>query len=116
MTLLAVAQIAQVVGMSYDQAALAAGDSRRFFVVSASRAVLQISLILLGVTQFGIIGAIVGMGLAHVLTHPVMIWLARAHEAWDARHDLICFVVAGSIGAGALWLHWEAIAGLSALN
>ncbi|WP_299411816.1 oligosaccharide flippase family protein [uncultured Sulfitobacter sp.] len=115
-TLLAVAQIAQVIGMSYDQAALAAGDSRRFFVVSASRAVLQITLLITGVTVFGLVGAIIGMGLAHILTHPVMIWLARAHDAWDARHDLICIVLAGSIGAAAVWLHWDAIVALSALN
>jgi O-antigen/teichoic acid export membrane protein len=115
-TLLAVAQIAQVIGMSYDQAALAAGDSRRFFVVSGCRAVLQITFLITGVSLFGIIGAIVGMGLAHLLTHPVMIWLARAHGAWDARHDLVCAVGAGSIGAFAIWLHWGAIMALSALN
>lgn len=115
-TLLAVAQIAQVIGMSYDQAALAAGDSRRFFVVSASRAVLQITFLITGVSLFGIIGAIVGMGLAHLLTHPVIIWLARAHDAWDARHDLIYAVGAGSIGAFAVWLHWGTIMALSALN
>jgi O-antigen/teichoic acid export membrane protein len=115
-TLLAVAQIPQVIGMSYDQAALAAGDSRRFFVVSASRAVLQITFLIAGVNLFGIVGAIVGMGIAHLLTHPVMIWLARTHDAWDARHDAICALGAGTVGAIALWLHWDAIAGLSALN
>ncbi|KEJ89263.1 polysaccharide biosynthesis protein [Sulfitobacter donghicola DSW-25 = KCTC 12864 = JCM 14565] len=115
-TLLAVAQIPQVIGMSYDQAALAAGDSQRFFVVSASRAVFQITFLIIGVSQFGIIGAIVGMGLAHLLTHPVMIWLARIHEAWDARHDIICAVGAGSIGAAAIWLHWDAIKALAVLT
>ncbi|MEP1766214.1 MAG: oligosaccharide flippase family protein [Sulfitobacter sp.] len=115
-TLLAVAQIMQVIGMSYDQAALAAGDSRRFFVVSASRAVLQIVFLITGVSLFGLIGAIVGMGVAHLLTHPVMIWLARAHEAWDMRHDLVFGVGAGCLGGLAIWLHWDAIVALSALN
>ncbi|MCX7566448.1 oligosaccharide flippase family protein [Sulfitobacter sp. F26169L] len=115
-TLLAVAQTPAVIGMSYDQAALAAGDSRRFFVVSATRAVLQITLLIAGVSMFGIVGAIVGMGLAHLFTHPVIIWLARQHDAWDARHDLVCAIGAGSVGAAALWLHWDAISALSALN
>jgi O-antigen/teichoic acid export membrane protein len=115
-TLLAVAQIPQVIGMSYDQAALAAGDSRRFFVVSASRAVFQISLMIAGVTLFGLIGAIVGMGLGHLLTHPVMIWLARKHDAWDMRHDAICALGAGTLGALALWLNRDAIAALTALG
>lgn len=115
-TLLAVAQIPQVIGMSYDQAALAAGDSRRFFVVSASRAVFQITFLIVGVNLYGVVGAIIGMGVAHLLTHPVMIWLARTHDAWDARHDVICASVAGTIGLIALWLHWDVISALAALN
>lgn len=115
-TALAVAQIPQVIGMSYDQAALAAGDSRRFFVVSASRAFFQITFLIVGVNLFGLVGAIMGMGLAHLLTHPVIIWLARTHDAWDARHDAICASAAGTIGMVALWLHWDAIAMLAALN
>nr|WP_120222856.1 oligosaccharide flippase family protein [Sulfitobacter guttiformis] len=115
-TLLAVALIPQVIGMSYDQAALAAGDSRRFFVVSASRAVFQIGFLLIGVSYYGITGAIIGIGLAHLATHPVIIWLALHHGAWDVRHDLACALVAGALGAAALWLHWDAIVALSALT
>ena len=115
-TLLAVAQIPQVIGMSYDQAALAAGDSRRFFVVSASRAVFQITCLIAGVSLFGLIGAIVGIGVAHLLTHPVMIWLARKHDAWDIRHDVICALGAGALGALALWFNRDAIAALTALG
>ena len=115
-TLLAVALIPQVIGMSYDQSALAAGDSRRFFVVSASRAVFQITFLIIGVSSFGLIGAIVGIGLAHVATHPVIIWLARKHGAWDVRHDIVCAMVAGLLGAAALWLHLDAIWALSALT
>ncbi|MEQ6204081.1 oligosaccharide flippase family protein [Sulfitobacter sp. HNIBRBA2951] len=114
-TLLAVALIPQIIGMSYDQAALAAGDSRGFFVVSASRAVLQITCLLVGVSQFGLIGAIVGIGVAHVLTHPVIIWLARSHDAWDMRHDVFFALVAGGLGAVAVWAHFDAIAALTAL-
>ncbi len=115
-TLLAVALVPQVIGMSYDQAALAAGDSRRFFVVSASRAVFQIAFLIIGVSNFGLIGAIVGIGLAHVATHPVMVWLARRHAAWDAKHDAFFVVVAGAVGALAIWFHMDAIRALSALN
>lgn len=115
-TLLSVALIPQVIGMSYDQAALAAGDSRRFFVVSATRAVLQILLLVAGVSLYGVIGAVVGIGLAQTLTHPVIIWLARAHDAWDMRHDVICALGAGALGALAVWVHRDAIAALAALT
>ena len=115
-TLLSVALIPQVIGMSYDQAALAAGDSRRFFVVSATRAVFQISFLIAGVSLFGLTGAIAGIGLAHLLTHPVIIWLARTHDAWDLRHDLICTIGAGGLGVAALWMHWPQIVALSDLG
>jgi O-antigen/teichoic acid export membrane protein len=115
-TLLAVALIPQVIGMSYDQAALAAGDSRRFFVVSATRAVFQITFLIAGVSLFGLTGAIAGIGLAHLLTHPVIVWLARTHDAWDMRHDIVFALGAGALGAAALWVHRDAIAALSALT
>lgn len=113
---LCVALIPQVIGMTYDQAALAAGDSRRFFVYSAVRSTLQVGLLLLGAIQAGLIGALVGMGLALVLAHLVLIWLARAHDVWDARHDLV-FALGGT-GAGglALWLHRDAIAAMIAVT
>jgi O-antigen/teichoic acid export membrane protein len=114
-TLLAVAQIPQAIGMSYDQSALAAGDSRRFFVVTAARAILQISCLIVGVNLFGLVGAIVGMGIAHLLTHPVVVWLARKHDAWDMRHDVICALCAGVLAVLALWVNRDAIAALSAL-
>ena len=107
--LLALALMPQVIGMTYDQAALAAGDSRRFFVYSAARSSLQMALLLAGVIWAGLPGAILGMWLAMALSHLVLIWLARAHHVWDARHDLTFATLAVAIGAGALWLHWDVI-------
>ena len=33
----------------------------------------------------GLPGALIGMGVGMLLSHLVLIWLARAHEVWDAR-------------------------------
>ncbi|APE45319.1 polysaccharide biosynthesis protein [Sulfitobacter alexandrii] len=112
--LLGLALIPQVIGMTYDQAALAAGDSRRFFIYSALRSTLQVSLLLLGAFQGGLVGAILGMGLAMALSHLVLIWLARAHHVWDARHDLLFFVLGGIATVLALWLHMAALQALTA--
>ena len=109
-TVICVALIPQVIGMTYDQAALAAGDSRRFFIFSAVRSTLQVSLLLIGAYQAGLAGALLGMGLAMLLSHPVLIWLARTHGVWDARHDLIFALCAAALGGGALWLHADTIA------
>ena len=111
--LLAVALIPQAIGMTYDQAALAAGDSRRFFIYSALRSTLQVGLLLLGAVQAGLTGAIIGMGIAMVLSHFVLIWLARAHRVWDARHDALFAVAGAGIGALAIWLHWAEIVAMA---
>lgn len=113
--LIACALIPQVIGMTYDQAALAAGDSRRFFVFSGSRAAVQLLALLIGITQFGLVGAIVGLGLSVLAVHPVLIWLARVHGAWDVRHDLVAALVCIAVIGLALWLHWEQIAALAGL-
>ena len=55
-------------------------------------------------------GAIVAMGVAHCLAHLVLIWLARKHAVWDGWHDLVAGLVGTGLGAGALWIHREAIA------
>ena len=112
--LVALMQIPALIAMTYDQAALAAGDSRRFFVLAAARAALTITLLLLGVELAGLAGALIGQGLAMVLAHPVVIWLARRQGAWDGLHDAL-FAVAGlAVAAVALWLNQDAVAMLLA--
>ena len=113
-TLLALALAPQVIGLTYDQAALAAGDSRRFFIVTATRAVLQISFLVVGVIGFGLIGALVGMGLAQLLTHAAVVWLARVHEVWDLRHDVLTGGIAALVALLALWLHQDVLLTLAA--
>jgi len=105
-----VALMPQVIGITYDQAALAAGDSWRFFIYSAIRSTLQVGFLLIGAILNGLIGAMIGMGLALVLAHLALIWLARTHGVWDARHDAGFAVLALGAGSTALWLHWDAIA------
>ncbi len=106
-------QIPIVIGMSYDQAALAAGDSRGFFLLAAMRAAIQISFLLVGASSAGLIGALAGLGLAALATHPFIVWLARRHQVWDPLHDAVFGLIGGVLGGLALWLNWEAIAALA---
>lgn len=95
----------QVIGLSYDQSALAAGDSRRFFIVTLTRAVLQTGFFLAGVTVWGLAGALIGQAAAVVLAHPLLAWLAWRNGVWDPRHDLLFFALVAVLVALALALN-----------
>ena len=112
LVLMSIVKMIQGVGVTYDNAALAAGDSRQFFVFNASRAVLQMTFLIAGVSWFGLIGGILGFGLALLCAHPILIWLARRHQAWDAKHDAIWFTIVLAVSLVAIWLNFDAIAAL----
>lgn len=116
LVLVACAQLPLAIGLTYDQVALAQGNSRQFFVVVAIKAVLMLALSLAGIALFGIAGAIAGQGAAHLLTLPAIIWLARAHGAWDRLHDLVFLLAMLVLGGTALWLHQDGIAELIRLG
>lgn len=112
-TLIACAQLPAVIALTYDRAALAAGDSRSVFVLSACRGVAQVVLLIAGASWFGLIGAIAALGITAVTIYPVVIWLAAKHRVWHPTHDLGSALVALAMTTAALWLHWDSVAALS---
>ena len=110
--LVACVQMPAVVGMTYDQAALAAGDSKAFFAVLLAKACLQTAAFLIGAQFGGLVGALAGQGIALALCHPLIIWLARRHQVWDRGHDIVGGAFAALAVTLALWLNGAAIAAL----
>lgn len=110
LVVLALVQMPLVIGFTYDQAALASGQSRRFFFYKAAQAVLQFGLLLLGAFLAGLPGALAGYGLATLLSHLVLIRLARAQGVWDPKHDLAFALVMGVTLGAVLLLHGETLA------
>ncbi len=112
-TLLACTQIPQIIMLSYDQAALAAADSRSFFYVTAIKGTAQVIFFLAGVHYGGLIGGLAGQTIAWLASYPAVVWVARRYGAWDPLHD-ICFSIAGfGLGAFAIWLNLDAISSLA---
>ena len=105
LVIVACALLPQAIGLSYDRAALAAGDSRGVFVFAGVRAVLQVSLLYLGFQFFGLFGGLVSIGIAMALAHPMLIRLAKRHDAWDPVHDGIFAIIAVVIILTAYWMH-----------
>lgn len=111
--ILAIAQMPMLIVMTYDQAAVAAGDSKRFFVLAAARATLMIICLMVGLNAAGLFGALIGYGLAFVLAYPVVVWLARRMGAWDPLHDLGFACLGVCLAVLAVWYNWTAIAGFA---
>lgn len=103
--LVASAQMMGLASKVYDQAALACGDSRGFFIVLAVRAVAQTILLWAGAETFGVAGALIGQGLALLVGHVGSIMLARKHKCWDPLHDCVIIGGAFTLTAGALLVH-----------
>lgn len=104
---LASVQMITVVSLTYDQAALATGDSRGFFIVSATKAFLTTAGFLIGVMSYGLLGAAIGLAISLLLYYPFIAVLARQHSAWDQRHDLIFLPLVLLLGAIAIWVNWS---------
>lgn len=99
-------QMIVVVFLTYDQAALAQGDSRGFFLVSAAKATLQTVGFLVGAHYLGLAGAMIGQAVGMVLYMPFIARLAWRHKVWDARHDTVFLALALVLGAFVLWVNW----------
>lgn len=102
-------QMPGIVGMTYDHAALAAGDSRNHFLVQAIKTLIQTTALLIGVAQGGLFGALAAQAVALCLMHLPSLWLARLHRVWDPRHDVTFFTLAALLAAlvigvnGGVW-------------
>lgn len=112
LVLIAVIQIPLVIGMTYDQSALAAGDSRNYFYLTAARALLLVVCMITGAEMMGLIGALIGQCVATVAVYPILVWLARRHGAWDPLHDIVFAVVGLVLAALALAIDQTAIRAL----
>ena len=96
-------QMPGVVGMTYDQSALAAGDSRTYFLLMALKAMVQTAAFLIGAAQGGVMGALLAQAIALVLLHPAIVLLARKHRVWDPVHDAVFLGLAAGLAGFALW-------------
>jgi O-antigen/teichoic acid export membrane protein len=111
--LIACLQIPVVIGLTYDTAALASGDSRSFFLVLLTKSFLTIAGLLIGVQYFGLIGALAGQALAIILAYPALVWLSVKIGVWDPLHDLGFAIIGLGLAAGAIWYNWAAISALA---
>jgi len=108
--LIAVTQAPALLILTCDQAALAMGDSRRFFWLTFARALLVTGGILVGLSLGGLAGAVVGQALGNLAAYPALAWLLRPHGAWDPRLDAAFLAASAVFGGLAIWAGRGALA------
>jgi len=114
--MIAVIQMPALIILTSDQAVLAYGDSRSFFLFTLARAILVVAGLGLGLHLGGLIWAIIGLGIANTLAYPVLAWALRPHGAWDPLTDMLFFGIGGLIAVSATLLNSEAIIALQHLS
>nr|WP_245819010.1 oligosaccharide flippase family protein [Marivita hallyeonensis] len=112
---IAAMQIPQIIVLTYDQASLAAGDSRSYFILSAVRATLTLGFLFAGLLYGGLFWALIGQGLAGVVAYPFVVHVARKVKAWDIIHD-VAYAFLGLIAVSvAFWMNADAVSALAAM-
>lgn len=102
---IAIIQMPETIGITYDQSALAAGDTRTYFWLQALKATVQTIAFLVGISYGGLEGALLAQGMALALLHPAVVAIAIKHKAWDPLNDGIFIGLAAALGGLAYWVN-----------
>ncbi|WP_127106422.1 oligosaccharide flippase family protein [Pararhodobacter zhoushanensis] len=113
--IVSLALLPQMLWLTYDQVTLASGDSRGFFALNATRAVILVALLLLLVPMLGLPGAPIAMASTALLSYPLQLRLARKHGAWDPLHDAVMASIAALLLVVVVVVHGDRLATLFTL-
>jgi O-antigen/teichoic acid export membrane protein len=110
--LMGFAIVPQIVFVGYANALMAHGDTKRMFHLQATTAVLQVSLLFIGITYYGLAGAILVPGLAALCTYPLLTRLVAKYKALDMKGDAVFLGLGFAANGAILWHNWDAVADL----
>lgn len=114
--MIALGSLPLALGLTYDRGALAAGDSRNFFLVVAFRGSVQTGALIIGAELGELFGALLAQGVSGLIGHSALIWLARKYKVWDPIHDLAFTLLAILLGSLAIYANWNLLYGFYLLN
>lgn len=88
-----------VIGLTAGSVVLARGDSFRFMILQATRAILMMAGMWVGYTigknsgaeNGAMMGFLTGMGVSYWLNYPLLVWAIRKHGTWLPGLDAVAF-------------------------
>lgn len=113
--LLALAQIPSLIALKYSMLPLAAGNSRRFAIMTTLSASLRTLSLFIGAVHFGLIGVVLAPIFSALLYYVPMVWLTRDYRAWNPRLDAVTLLIGVILAAMSFWLNPEAAALITGL-
>lgn len=116
LVLLAVFMMPTLIIQAYPNLLLAVGKSSTYMYFQIFRASLQIIFLIIGLTQFGLIGAMAAQSLAAILIYPVLVWLIRPYRGEDPLHDIVFVVLAVICAAVVFWFNGDAFERVFAIS
>ncbi len=108
MVLLTLSLMPNLIVQGYAFVLLANGESGTYTAFQLFRAVVQTTILTIGLVNFGLIGAMVAQPLAVVLTYPVLFYVIRPHRADDPLHDFTFGTLTVLCACVIFWFHEDA--------
>lgn len=93
-------------------ALLGSGDSRAMFFVVGTTAVLQTALLIFGIQNFGIPGALLAPGLAVMASHPLRVIFSLKYRVFDPVQDFGISIVGFILPLSACLYYYDRISAL----
>lgn len=92
---------------NYEGAYMAHGDGRSHLYLTSVEAGLQVIILLLGVSYFGMLGAALAPGITMLLIYPIRSWVVRQYHAWDPMFDTFIMFAGIFVFFTSVLLWWE---------
>ena len=109
MVLLCLANIPSVVLNGLMYVSVAKGDTFRFMLVNVTTAVAQGVLLYFSVQGFGVLGAPLAIGIAPLLTYPLLARFLKRYNNWDPLGDFMLTCGACVVIGISVWIHFDDI-------
>ncbi len=109
LVLIAIGFLPLLIVGSYDTILLSNNRSDKHALLVISRGALRLVALLVGIINFGIIGAALAPAVATLFHYPIMVALTKRYRAWDPVHDAVFFALTLGLMVLGWWLHTEAI-------